>query len=74
MANSEVDALRRANAGLRTKIREMEAERAEAEAKQLQRMAIYDNELSTLRAMLGSLRSEQAKQMRDDLAKKDKAG
>lgn len=74
MANSEVDALRRANAGLRTKIREMEAERAEAEAKQLQRMAIYDNELSTLRAMLGSLRGEQAKQMRDDLAKKDKAG
>lgn len=74
MANSEVDALRRANAGLRTKIREMEAERAEAEAKQLQRMAIYDNELSTLRAMLGSLRGEQAKQMRDDLAKKDKTG
>jgi len=74
MANSEIDSLRRANAGLRTKIREMELEKAEAEAKQLKLLSIYDAEVSGLRNLLSDLRSAEAKQMREDLAKRPKPG
>jgi len=65
--DAEILALRKANQGLRLKIREQEIECIEVETQVLATYAAYDRQMSQLRTAVAQTKAEQAKSARAEL-------